>query len=125
MAANEQTKLQINYSAKNGLMVNVYGDNQAEIEALLTNVQDLAPLILSVENTLKSAVPAAAVQNYSQQQSYTPQQPKAAAPEGANPECRHGRMNFTSGVGAKGPWKAWRCAAPKDMPGKCDPIWVR
>lgn len=123
MAASEQTKLQINYSAKNGLMVNVYGDSQAEIEALLTNVQDLAPLILSVENTLKSGAPTAAVYNPA------PVAPAAlaAAPAQGGHTCRHGVMRYQEGVGAKGPWKGFMCASPKGTPiaEKCSTIWVR
>jgi hypothetical protein len=34
-------------------------------------------------------------------------------------------MQYRTGNGAKGPWKAWMCAAPKGAPDKCDAIWVR
>lgn len=120
MSASEQTKLQVNYSAKNGLMVNVYGDSQAEIEALLTNVQDLAPLILSVEQSLKSVGAPAPVYNNQPVRKAAPQVPQNEAPQ-----CAHGVMRLNEGVSAKGPWKGWMCAAPKGVTPRCDTIWVR
>ena len=40
------------------------------------------------------------------------------------PMCAHGPRTFRTGVGAKGPWQAWMCAAPKGTPGQCPPEWV-
>jgi hypothetical protein len=53
-----------------------------------------------------------------------------AAPAAANgappaPQCAHGERQFKSGQGAKGPWKAWMCAAAKGDPTKCEPQWIR
>jgi len=39
--------------------------------------------------------------------------------------CRHGVMTLREGVGAKGPWKGYMCAAPKGATDKCQTIWVR
>jgi hypothetical protein len=32
---------------------------------------------------------------------------------------------FRNGTSARGPWKAWMCAAPKGAADKCDPIFLR
>jgi hypothetical protein len=34
-------------------------------------------------------------------------------------------MNYRTGEGAKGPWRAWMCSGPKGAPDKCDAVWVR
>jgi len=54
MAANATTKIQVNYG-KDGVLVNVYADNQAELETLLASVQDLSSLINSVNGSLRGA----------------------------------------------------------------------
>jgi len=123
MSASEHTKLQVNYSAKNGLMVNIYGDNQAEIETLLANVQDLAPLILSVEQSLKSAGAPAPVYNSAPVRKPTPQQTTQLPPNEA-PQCAHGPMRYNEGVSAKGPWKGWMCSAAKGVTPRCNTIWA-
>jgi len=46
-------------------------------------------------------------------------------PDGAAPDCKHGSMAFRSGVGQKGPWKGWMCAAPKGAVDKCETVWIR
>jgi hypothetical protein len=48
----------------------------------------------------------------------------AATPQ-APPPCPHGQWQWKTGVGAKGPWKAWMCPAPKGTPGQCEPKWIR
>ena len=52
--------------------------------------------------------------------------PVASAPsaDGGN-ICKHGAMTYREGVGAKGPWKGYMCAAPKGATDKCQTIWVR
>jgi hypothetical protein len=52
MAANATTKIQVNYG-KDGVLVNVYADNQGELEALLASVQDVSSLINSVNGSLR------------------------------------------------------------------------
>ena len=53
--------------------------------------------------------------------------PQAAPPSAFSaavaPVCAHGPRNPVSKVGAKGPWKAWMCNAPRGG-AKCDPQWV-
>lgn len=54
--------------------------------------------------------------------------PAAPAPsftQSTLPSCHHGPMQARSGVGAKGPWRAYMCPAPKGTPGQCEPRWVR
>ncbi len=49
----------------------------------------------------------------------------AAAPAGVPvPMCSHGQRVYKTGSGKKGQWQAYFCAASKDAPDKCDPVWV-
>lgn len=41
------------------------------------------------------------------------------------PTCNHGPRTAKSGVGPKGPWRAWFCPAPKGDPTQCEAQWVR
>ena len=123
MAAPESTKFQINYKLSDGTLVNIYAKDQGDLEASLTTIADLATLVSSTGSSLgasassgssaiayaKSALGATAV----------------AVPAGDTPDCKHGAMSFRSGVGQKGPWKGWMCAAPKGAVDKCDTVWVR
>jgi hypothetical protein len=60
VAANASTKLQVNYG-KDGVLVNIYADNQGELETLLASVQDLSSLINSVNSTLRGTPTIAAI----------------------------------------------------------------
>jgi N utilization substance protein A len=68
--------------------------------------------------------PAPTVAAVAQAFNATPVQ-AAPAPAGGGNSCRHGVMTLRSGVGQKGPWSGYMCAAPKGAPDKCDTIWVR
>ena len=70
MAANATTKIQVNYG-KDGVLVNVYADNQAELEALLASVQDVASFINSVNGSLRGA-PAPTVASVAESFGATP-----------------------------------------------------
>ena len=50
--------------------------------------------------------------------------PSAAFTQATVPSCQHGAKVAKSGVGAKGPWKAWMCPSPKGDPSQCTPQWV-
>jgi guanyl-specific ribonuclease Sa len=126
MAAPDNAKLQANFKwQKDGSMINVYANNQAEFEQLLTAIQDTAALFFSVEQTLQGmsrlTVTAA------------PQAPQVAAPQAAAPvaeaaqgrNCPHGAMKFIKGVNAKGPWSGYKCALPDGTPGKCQTVFNR
>jgi hypothetical protein len=124
MAANATTKIQVNYG-KDGVLVNVYADNQAELEALLASVQDVSSLINSVNGSLRGT-PAPTVASVAESFGATPV--AASAPvvtEGQAPTCKHGTMVHRTGTSARGPWRAWMCSAPKGAADKCDPIFLR
>jgi hypothetical protein len=125
MAANATTKIQVNYG-KDGVLVNVYADNQGELETLLASVQDVSSLINSVNGSLRGAPIASAPTVESIEKQFNT--PPAAAPqvvEGQAPTCKHGTMAFRNGTSARGPWKAWMCAAPKGALDKCEAIFLR
>ena len=124
MAANATTKIQVNYG-KDGVLVNVYADNQAELETLLASVQDLSSLINSVNGSLRGT-PAPTVASVAESFGATPvAAPAPVVTEGQAPTCKHGNMTFRTGTSARGPWKAWMCSAPKGAADKCDPIFLR
>jgi len=118
MAAPESTKFQINYKLADGTLVNLYAKDVKELEAGLTDLQMVSALIISTSDSFHSTRPAAPVPGN--------QPAPVAAPvqTGAN-VCKHGTMAYREGVGAKGPWKGYMCAAPKGAADKCPTIWVR
>ena len=124
MAANATTKIQVNYG-KDGVLVNVYADNQAELETLLASVQDLSSLINSVNGSLRGT-PAPTVASVAESFGATPvAAPAPVVTEGQAPTCKHGNMVHRTGTSARGPWRAWMCSAPKGATDKCDPIFLR
>jgi hypothetical protein len=122
MAANATTKIQVNYG-KDGLLVNVYADNAKELEELLTTVQDTAALLESVGASIGrgNTQPAGGAVAYAKAALGA----TAVTTDAAAPDCKHGSMAFRSGVGQKGPWKGWMCAAPKGAVDKCETVWIR
>jgi len=122
MAANATTKIQVNYG-KDGLLVNVYADNAKELEELLTTVQDTASLLESVG----ASIGRGNTQSSGGAVAYAKATLGATATttDAAAPDCKHGKMAFRSGVGQKGPWKGWMCAAPKGAIDKCETAWIR
>lgn len=125
MASDPSTKLQINFKwEKDGDMINIYAANQAELEQHLTTIQDLATLIMSTSQSLRG------VASLRPASSITPSAPESApsaasASAAANaPDCRHGRMTYREGVGNKGPWRGYMCAAPKESTDKCKNIYL-
>lgn len=124
MAAPESTKFQINYKLADGTLVNLYAKDQAELESSLTSISDLSTLVSSTGTTLGATTSS----NGSGAIAYAKAALGAtvvATPAGDAPDCKHGTMSFRSGVGQKGPWKGWMCAAPKGAVDKCDTVWVR
>jgi len=125
MASDPSTKLQINCKwEKDGDMINIYAANQAELEQHLTTIQDLATLIMSTSQSLRG------VASLRPASSITPSAP-ASAPSAASasaaanaPDCRHGGMTYREGVGNKGPWRGYMCAAPKESTDKCKNIYL-
>jgi hypothetical protein len=126
MASDPSTKLQINFKwEKDGDMINIYAANQAELEQHLTTIQDLATLIMSTSQSLRG------VASLKTATSIAPTAPASAAsapasnPAAANaPDCRHGKTTYREGVGNKGPWRGYMCAAPKESTDKCKNIYL-
>jgi len=125
MAANENTKFQINYKLADGTLINLYASDVKELETGLTDLAMVALMIKSTAAELGGGnATAAAVQNIQAQFNTAP---VAASSDPSVKMCRHGQMNFRSGVGEKGPWQGFMCAGPKELPKseKCDTIWIR
>ena len=125
--ATEGTKFQINYKLNDGTLINLYAATVTELESGLADLAMNAMNIRATGLELSGGqAPAAAptVAAVAQAFNATPVQ-AAPAPSGGANTCRHGAMTLRSGVGQKGPWSGYMCAAPKGAPDKCDTIWVR
>ena len=124
--ATEGTKFQINYKLNDGTLINLYAGSVTELEAGLADLAMNAMNIRATGLELSGgqAAPAPTVAAVAQSFNATPVQ-AAPAPQGGGNSCRHGVMTLRSGVGQKGPWSGYMCAAPKGAPDKCDTIWVR
>lgn len=126
--ATEGTKYQINYKLADGTLINLYAADVKELETGLADLGMVATLIRTTGNDLHGgAAPVAAptVAAVAQAFNATPVAAPAPAAQGGGNTCRHGVMTLRSGVGQKGPWSGYMCAAPKGAPDKCDTIWVR
>ena len=124
--ATESTKFQVNYKLNDGTLINLYAATVQELETGLTDLSMVSTLIKSTGAEL-GGVPAQAaptVAAVAQSFNATPVAQQPSVQGGAN-TCRHGAMTLRSGVGQKGPWSGYMCAAPKGAPDKCDTIWVR
>lgn len=125
MAANENTKFQVNFKTNNGTLINLYATDVKELETGLTDLAMVASLIKTTDAELnggKASAPTA--ESVAQAFNATP----VAAPavvEGQAPSCKHGVMSFRTGTSARGPWKGWMCAAPKGATDKCSTIWAQ
>jgi hypothetical protein len=124
--ATEGTKFQVNYKLNDGTLINLYAATVQELEAGLADLAMNAANIRVTGSELSGGAPAPAptVAAVAQQFNATPVQ-AAPAPTGGGNSCRHGVMALRSGVGQKGPWSGYMCAAPKGAPDKCETIWVR
>ena len=121
MAAPESTKFQVNFKSPDGTLINLYAASKEELESLLTAAQDFSALIGSVSQSFSGAGSAAPVRSAAPVAAPAP----AAQAVGSANFCNHGPMTYREGVGAKGPWKGYMCAAPKGATDKCQTIWVR
>jgi hypothetical protein len=127
MAANENTKFQINYKLNDGTLINLYATDVKDLETGLMDLSMVATLIKSTSAELAGGnATAAAVQNIQAQFNATP---VAAAPSQfdapGTKNCKHGVMAFKTGTSARGPWQGYMCPSPKGDPTKCETIWVR
>jgi hypothetical protein len=124
--ATEGTKFQINYKLHDGTLINLYAATVQELETGLADIAMNAANIRATGSELSGGVqaPAPTVAAVAQAFNATPVAAAPVASGGAN-SCKHGAMSLRSGVGQKGPWSGYMCAAPKGAPDKCDTIWVR
>ena len=121
--ATEGTKFQINYKLNDGTLINLYATSVQELEAGLADLAMNAANIRTTGAELTGYVaPAPTVASVAQSFNATP---VAAPAQAGGHTCKHGVMSLRSGVGQKGPWSGYMCAAPKGAPDKCDTIWVR
>jgi hypothetical protein len=126
MAANENTKFQINYKLNDGTLINLYATDVKDLETGLADLGMVATLIKATSNDLHGGAPAPTVASVAESFGATPvAAPAPVVTEGQAPTCKHGNMAFRTGTSARGPWKAWMCAAPKGAVDKCDPIFLR
>jgi hypothetical protein len=124
--ATEGTKFQINYKLTDGTLINLYARDVQDLETGLNDLGMVSALIAAVGKDLGSTSVAAAPTVAAVAQAFNATPVAAApAPAGGANSCRHGAMTLRSGVGQKGPWSGYMCAAPKGAPDKCDTIWVR
>jgi hypothetical protein len=129
MAANENTKFQINYKLADGTLINLYASDVKDLETGLVDLSMVSALIKSTASELTGSTGAAVAAIRSQFPNAAPINP---LDDRANPNvapgtktCKHGIMTFKTGTSAKGPWQGYMCAAPKGAPDKCETIWVR
>jgi hypothetical protein len=124
MAANENTKFQVNYKLSDGTLINLYATDVKDLETGLTDLSMVATLIKSTSAELSGGnATAAAVSNIQAAFNTTPVAAPAEQP--GSKQCRHGAMAFKTGTSARGPWQGYMCAAPKGAVDKCETIWVR
>jgi hypothetical protein len=124
MAANENTKFQINYKLADGTLINLYATDVKDLETGLTDLSMVAALIKSTSSELSGGnATAAAVTNIQAAFNATPVAAPAEQP--GSKACKHGVMAFKTGTSARGPWQGYMCAAPKGALDKCETIWVR
>jgi hypothetical protein len=127
--ATEGTKFQINYKLNDGTLINLYATDVKDLETGLTDLSMVSALIKSTGSELHG-VAAPTVASVAEAFSATPvvSTPAPAQPavvEGQAPTCKHGNMAYRTGTSARGPWRAWMCAAPKGAVDKCDAIFLR
>ena len=126
--ATEGTKFQVNYKLNDGTLINLYAATVQELEAGLADLAMNAMNIRATGAELSGGAPAPTVAAVAQQFNAAPINPlddRVNKPASSGNTCRHGAMSLRSGVGQKGPWSGYMCAAPKGAPDKCDTIWVR
>ena len=124
MAANENTKFQVNFKLNDGTLINLYATDVKDLETGLADLGMVATLIRTTGADLHGGAPAPTVASVAQQFNATPVAQTPAQPL-AGHTCRHGQMSLRSGVGQRGPWSGYMCAAPKGATDKCDTIWVK
>lgn len=100
----------------------IHSDSVEEAKRTLSEIKELLELTAAVAKyakSLDSGITPSHGGGNSQSQQQTP-------PPGMETKtCAHGQMVYRAGSGARGPWRAYFCPAPKGDPSACKPIWVR
>jgi hypothetical protein len=125
MTAQATTKLQVNYKLADGTLINVYGDNEADLAAQLNSLGNQAKLIADVARAFGTSQAVATVQAVlgGTVVSSDVATPSANIPEG---HCKHGALTWReSKPGAPKAWKGWFCPSPKGTPDQCSPKFVK
>lgn len=125
MAANENTKFQINYKLNDGTLINLYATDVKDLETGLTDLSMVSSLILSTAVELKGRLDVAPAPTVAAANVAYAKTALGGEQIAADKVCKHGNMTFKEGTGAKGPWKGWFCPAPKGTPDQCQPVFVR
>ena len=119
MAAPATTKLQVNFKLSDGTLLNVYADNAEELESLLTTIQDTAPLVQSVSQSLGNTPRTATVSSSGQATAPAPTGEGERVPDKYGntwvygiptaPDCANGKMVLKEGISEKTgkPYKGW------------------
>jgi hypothetical protein len=119
MAAPDSTKLQVNFKLSDGTLVNIYADNAQELESLLTTIQDTAPLVQSVSQSLGNTPRTATVPSSGQATAPAPTGEGERVPDRYGntwvygiptaPDCANGKMILKEGISDKTgkPYKGW------------------
>jgi hypothetical protein len=122
MANNVDTKLQANFKMANGDLINVYAVDQADFENQLTAILDTVELIKAVSNSLMGRVVTTQVDAWTIKEAVGVVADTLGGE--AQPTCKHGYMEFKTGVSKAGkPYKCWSCPS-KDRKDQCPPTWV-
>ena len=123
MAANENTKFQINYKLSDGTLINLYAQDVKDLETGLNDLGMVAALIKATATDLGGGATAAAVQNIQAQFNATP---VAVTSTGGAYTCKHGGMTFRqSKPGAPKEWKGYFCPTPQGTADQCEPKFLR
>ena len=126
MAAPDSTKLQVNFKLADGTLINIYATTQAELEANLQSISDLAQLILATGGDLgKGANVAYATKALGGTVVAEPvwaAKSAPAAPAGSVPTCVHGPMKHVPGGVSKKtgkPYDAFYSCVSSDRDNQC------
>jgi hypothetical protein len=125
MSDTDGQMIQASFKTRAGTLINAKGYDEstfrmslAVIHDYLSEITDVEDKIAAVENVKAALAPA----------------PTAPAPSGWDapasftdataPTCTHGPRTARSGVGKKGPYRAWFCNTPQGAVDKCAPIFL-
>jgi hypothetical protein len=125
MAAAESTKFQVNFKLHDGTLINIYAQDQKELESSLTTIQDTATLIGATAGSLGGGNAASYVAR-SFNAEVVGTAPAFTPAVIADGHCKHGALVWReSKPGAPKEWKGWFCPSPKGTPDQCEPKFVR